>query len=133
MPITVGHDKKLGKHKIIKNNFAINEDFTSLNIMASIIANGNTKQIFITLIIKVLLTAEKNAGPFSLNNFSNWIKDQLFLNNSCKGEFIDKIKSSLNAAKIKIKGIYPNKRAKKAAGKINQKIEPYLISFCFTR
>ena len=48
-------------------------------------------------------------------------------------EFIDKIKSSLNAAKIKIKGIYPNKRAKKAAGKINQKIEPYLISFCFTR
>ena len=51
-------------------------------------------------------------------------------NNSCKGEFIDKIKSSLNAAKIKIKGIYPNKRAKKAAGKINQKIEPYLISFC---
>ena len=60
IPITVGQDKKLGKHKIIKNTFAKNEDLTSDKQIAKIIGIGKIKISLEILIINVLPRAVKN-------------------------------------------------------------------------
>ena len=104
IPITVGHDKKFGRHKIIKISLLANVDFTSLSIIASKIEKGKTRQILITLMINVLDNANKNWSLLSPNNFVNCTKLQLFLKSSTRGELIAKIKSDLKAARIKIKG-----------------------------